>query len=277
MALDFVGNQAFYLALARGSAAPLASALRDFPAIPETASLGRFVRNHDELTLDKLSAGRARGGLRALRARSRVPALRPRAAPPAADDARRRPARDPDGVLARLLPPRHAGAVLRRGDRHGREPRDRGPLRRPRARCSGPTTAASPRRTSAAARWSRASGGPSASTSPTQRRDPGSLLNWFERLIRRRRECPELGFGTLTVLDTPDTVLAHRCDWEGATVVAVHELAGKPITLSLEIDDGVELVDLFESGTHPLPATLDLEPYAARWFRIRRDGIRLPP
>ena len=118
--------------------------------------------------------------------------------------------------------------------------------------------------------------GPRASTSPTAPR-PGSLLNWFERLIRRRRECPELGFGTLTVLDTPDTVLAHRCDWEGATVVAVHELAGKPITLSLEIDDGVELVDLFESGTHPLPATLDLEPYAARWFRIRRDGIRLPP
>ena len=35
----------------------------------------------------------------------------------------------------------------------------------------------------------------SGSTSPTQRRDPDSLLNWFERLIRRRRECPELGFG----------------------------------------------------------------------------------
>jgi maltose alpha-D-glucosyltransferase/alpha-amylase len=110
-----------------------------------------------------------------------------------------------------------------------------------------------------------------------QRRDPDSLLNWFERLIRRRRECPELGFGTLTVLDTPDTVLAHRCDWDSATIVAVHELAGKPVTIELGIDDGLELVDLFESGTHPLPATLDLEPYAARWFRIRRDGIRLPP
>ena len=55
MVLDFIGNQALYLALARGSAEPLARALRDFPAIPPTASLGRFVRNHDELTLDKLT------------------------------------------------------------------------------------------------------------------------------------------------------------------------------------------------------------------------------
>jgi len=62
----------------------------------------------------------------------------------------------------------------------------------------------------------------------TQRRDPGSLLNWFERLIRRRRECPELGFGTLELLDTgAPSVLAHRCDWEGSTIVAVHELAGR--------------------------------------------------
>jgi maltose alpha-D-glucosyltransferase/alpha-amylase len=55
MVLDFIGNQAMYLALARGEAEPLARALRDFPAIPPSASLGRFVRNHDELTLDKLT------------------------------------------------------------------------------------------------------------------------------------------------------------------------------------------------------------------------------
>src|SRR4051794_12204509 len=54
MALDFLGNQALYLSLARGEAEPLARVLREFPAIPKTASLGRFVRNHDELTLDKL-------------------------------------------------------------------------------------------------------------------------------------------------------------------------------------------------------------------------------
>ena len=72
-----------------------------------------------------------------------------------------------------------------------------------------------------------------------QRRDPHSLLNWFERLIRRRRECPEIGFGELTVLDAgAPSVLAHRCDWEGSTVVAVHELAGEPAEVRLPVEDG---------------------------------------
>ena len=39
------------------------------------------------------------------------------------------------------------------------------------------------------------------STSRDQRTDPESLLNWFERLIRLRKELPEIGWGTCTVLD----------------------------------------------------------------------------
>ena len=40
-------------------------------------------------------------------------------------------------------------------------------------------------------------------------------------------ECPELGFGR-GVLDTgAPSVFAHRCDWDGSTIVAVHELAGQ--------------------------------------------------
>jgi maltose alpha-D-glucosyltransferase/alpha-amylase len=120
--------------------------------------------------------------------------------------------------------------------------------------------------------------GPARINVATQRREPDSLLNWFERLIRRRRECPELGFGAMTVLDAgAESVLAHRCDWEGETIVAVHELSGRPVTARLAIDDGLTLVDLFGHGEHPTPAELELEPYAALWFRVRREGRRLPP
>ena len=50
---------------------------------------------------------------------------------------------------------------------------------------------------------------------------PDSLLNWMERLIRRRRECPELGWGRCTVLDAGHpAVLAHRADWDGSTILA---------------------------------------------------------
>src|SRR3712207_7882152 len=37
-----------------------------------------------------------------------------------------------------------------------------------------------------------------------QRRDERSLLNWMERLIRRRKECPELGWGRWTLIETPE-------------------------------------------------------------------------
>ncbi len=96
-----------------------------------------------------------------------------------------------------------------------------------------PTTAASRRRPSCGGRWSRASTGPQRVNVAAQRRDPDSLLNWFERLIRRRRECPELGFGTL---DGARDRRRRRCSRTAATgtarpIVAVHELGGKPVTV----------------------------------------------
>ena len=73
---------------------------------------------------------RAPGGVRRLRARRRTCRSTAGAAPPAAADARRGPAPDPDGLQPAVLAARHPGAVLRRGDRHGREPRRRGPAGR---------------------------------------------------------------------------------------------------------------------------------------------------
>ena len=51
-------------------------------------------------------------------------------------------------------------------------------------------------------------------------------------------------------------MLAHRCDWEGSTIVAVHELGGQAAEVPLPVDDGEALVDLFGDDEHALPATL---------------------
>ena len=114
-----------------------------------------------------------------------------------------------------------------------------------------------------------------------QRRDPQALLNWMERLIRRRRECPELGWGTWELLDSGEpAVFAHRADWDGSTVVAVHNLAGRDTDARLEFGENGTLIDLFEEDEHQLDGgavTLGLGPYDARWFRLRRPGQRLPP
>src|SRR5690606_1143797 len=55
MMFDFVSMQKMYLSLARQDAGPLADALRSRPPIPPDCQWATFVRNHDELTLDKLS------------------------------------------------------------------------------------------------------------------------------------------------------------------------------------------------------------------------------
>jgi hypothetical protein len=126
--------------------------------------------------------------------------------------------------------------------------------------------------------------GPAAVNVTRQRRDDGSLLNWFERLIRRRRECPEIGFGTLEMLDVgAASVFAHRCDWDGSTIVAVHELGGTEATVALALEepaDAEALVDLFSDEEHALDTgrlELELEPHGFRWLRVRRAGRRLPP
>jgi len=52
---SFIGNQAMYLSLVRGDARPMAKALRSLPDPPPGGQWASFVRNHDELSLDKLS------------------------------------------------------------------------------------------------------------------------------------------------------------------------------------------------------------------------------
>ncbi len=103
-----------------------------------------------------------------------------------------------------------------------------------------------------------------------QRHDPDSLLTWMRQLVGLYRECPELAWGDFQVLDAGDpTVFAHRADCDGGTVIAVHNLANREITVRIPAD-GV-LTDL-PTGAKLRPAKsgtkVDLAPYDCRWFRL---------
>jgi maltose alpha-D-glucosyltransferase/alpha-amylase len=115
-----------------------------------------------------------------------------------------------------------------------------------------------------------------------QRRDPESLLNWMERMIRRRRECPELGWGQVEILESGDpAVFAHRAVWDGSTIVAIHSLTAEPREVEIEVGaDATAAVDLFALEEHePRDGriTVALGRYGHRWLRIRRDGQRIAP
>ena len=62
-----------------------------------------------------------------------------------------------------------------------------------------------------------------------------SLLSWMQRLINVRRECPENGDGTLTLVDgegVPPEVLVHRVDGLDGSLLFLHNLCDDERTVA---------------------------------------------
>jgi glycosidase len=128
--------------------------------------------------------------------------------------------------------------------------------------------------------------GPAAVNVAAQRTDPASLLNWFERMIRRRRETTELALGQAVAVPTePVAVFAQRCTWQGSSVVTVHNLGPDPVEVDIPLgEDGDEAIigadDLLETAwveAVDRQLSLKLDGYGYRWLRPRREGDRRTP
>lgn len=112
-----------------------------------------------------------------------------------------------------------------------------------------------------------------------QRADRDSLLTWMQRLINVRRECPECGDGTLSLVDgegVPPEVLAHRIDGTDGSVLFLHNLSEAPQVVDVSrtsgLDDAGAPQELFADGrgkalAQPL-GEIDLPPYGYRWIRL---------
>jgi maltose alpha-D-glucosyltransferase/alpha-amylase len=103
------------------------------------------------------------------------------------------------------------------------------------------------------------------------------LLNWTERIVRIRKEIPEVGWGEFEVLPVRSpAVLAIRYDWRNNSVVFLHNLSDSPreVTFSTGVrgSEGQVLVNLL-SDNHSNAAKdgkhhLLLEAYGYRWYRV---------
>jgi maltose alpha-D-glucosyltransferase/alpha-amylase len=108
-----------------------------------------------------------------------------------------------------------------------------------------------------------------------QRRDPQSILNWTERVIRARKECPEISWGQYVVLRTSaPEVLAIRYDWRDTSLVTLHNFSSGKQTVTLKVDRAndallVEVFDAHHSRKHNDGAhRIRLDGYAWRWYRV---------
>jgi maltose alpha-D-glucosyltransferase/alpha-amylase len=113
-----------------------------------------------------------------------------------------------------------------------------------------------------------------------QQRDPDSLLNWFEHVIRTRKFCPEFGRGDWSVIETgAPGVFAHGATWRNASVIAIHNLARTPASVTIELGPFRKrlIVDLLgDRHYHPVETSthrIELEPYGFRWFRLSDEQL----
>jgi trehalose synthase len=286
MCLDFLLNQAMYLALARQDARPLIQMLRALPAIPSDDQWANFVRNHDELTLDKLSDAERQEVFAAFGPDPEMQifgrGLRRRLPPMLEGD----PARI--RLAYSLMFSLPGTPVLFYGEEIGMAENlaieGRMSVRAPMQWSDGPNGGFS---TAPHEKLRRpvveGDYGPSAINVSSQRRDPDSLLNWMERLIRRRKECPELGWGSWRLIETAEpALLAHRRDWEGRTVIVLHNLSAAPCRARLTIDDAEGwngVTDLLGMRDDPSlqgrKLEVELSGYGYCWLGARQAGQRI--
>ncbi len=281
MVFNFNVNQNMFLALSRKDATPLKEALRSLPQIDETNQWANFVRNHDELTLDKLAEDEIGEVFAAFGPDEKYQlygrGLR-RRLPTMLDGDPRRIA-----LAYSLMFSLPGTPTLFYGEEIGMSENldieDRYAVRAPMQWSAEPNAGFSNAPADALRRpvVTSETYGPWGTNVADQRRDPGSLLSWVERLMRQRRECPEIGWGEWRVLDVEEpSVLAHRCDWEGSAVLALHNLSEESRRVRLDEGDLEGLDDVFSDGEYAPPEAetpeVELEGYGYRWFRIRRSA-----
>jgi trehalose synthase len=283
MQFDFLAMQNLYLSLAREEPGPLVAALASRPNGSPDTQWANFVRNHDELTLDKLTDDERQEVFAAFGPEERMQVygrgLVRRLPPMLAGDPRR------VRMVYSLLFTLPGTPVLFYGEEIGMgenlEQQGRMAVRTPMQWNAGPNGGFS-----AAPPGKLRSGvvpggfGPQHVNVESQRRDPDSLLAFFQTLVRHYRNAPEFGWGAFEVIPQPAAaVLAHTLTMDDRCVIAVHNFGSEPATVSLPLggDGGARhLSDLLSGETLPIGeggvVELPLDGYGYRWLRVVADG-----
>jgi glycosidase len=283
MCFDFIGMQRMYLSLARGNAESLAEALRQRPQPPKDGHWATFVRNHDELTLDKLTDTQRQEVFQAFGPDPDMQlygrGLRRRLPTMLGGD------RDRIRMVYSLLFSLPGTPVLFYGEEIGMSENPdiagrmsvRTPMQWSDDRNGGFSTAP-PSRLAAVPPEGGAS--PTHVNASDQLNDQESLLHFIRRLAARYRISPEIGWGQIEILehDSP-AVLAHSVRADVGRMVALHNFSEEPARVLLTLADepeGTWLSDLFGPGGRALDergqVEFDLPGYGWTWARVARPG-----
>ena len=281
MMFNFQVNQHLFYALASADIGPLAAALKKTKKRPATAQWGTFLRNHDELDLARLTKQQRQVVFDAFAPKKEMQlydrGVRRRLATMLNGDRRRME------LAYSLLFTLPGTPVIRYGDEIGMGD----DLSLPERNCARTPMQWSNEPRGGFTKSDRPflpviSGGPYGFehvNAATQRRHPESLLNWTERIIRMRKEVPEIGWGNFQIIPSRDSaVLIIRYDWRNNSVLFIHNFDSKPREISFsvglsgeDVESGRLLNLLSEDhsrGDREGRHRLVIEGYGYRWYRI---------
>jgi maltose alpha-D-glucosyltransferase / alpha-amylase len=277
MMLNFPVNQRLFYGLATGDLEPLTWALEQTRKRPANAQWVQFLRSHDELDLGRLSEEQRQKVFDAFGPEKRMQlynrGIRRRLAPMLGDDRRHLE------LAFSLLFSLPGTPMMQYGDEIGIGDN----LKLPERECARTPMQWTDERHGGFSRAKKVVRpviddpvyGYEVRNAAAQRRDKDSLLNWTERIIRMRKECPEISWGNFEVLRTnvPE-VLALRYDWRDTSLITMHNFsnAKQRVKLKPGCANGDVLVELFDGhhsnaqndGLHRIA----LNGYGWRWFRV---------
>jgi len=281
MMLNFPVNQRLFYALATGDIKPLVRALEATRERPPAAQWVNFLRSHDELDLGRLTDAQRQRVFAAFAPSKEMQlydrGIRRRLAPMLDNDRRRLE------LAFSLLFTLPGTPMLQYGDEIGLGDDlslpERESARTPMQWSPDPNGGFSTAKKTVRPVISDPIYGYQRVNVDMQRRDPESLLNWMERKIRMRRECPEISWGNWRILDVDAPgVLAMHYHRAGRSLLVLHNFTPKPRVVHLRPSDlrARRLVDLLalndseadEAGRH----TVRLQAYDYRWFRFREEA-----
>jgi len=276
MLFNFYVNQHVFYALASGETGPLARAIEETQSIPEYAQWASFLRNHDELDLGRLSNQQRHAVYEKFAPDKEMQlygrGIRRRLAPMLGN-------RQQLEMAYSLMFSLPGTPVLRYGDEIGMGDNldlvQRNAVRTPMQWSSEPQAGFSTATKTILPLISKGPYSYERVNVESQRVDLNSMLNWTERMIRLRKECPEFGWGDYQILPTSSShVLAIRYEWRKNSLVVLHNFHEKACSITVEIPgkEGRQLTNLLpgehseamSNGKHKIV----LEGYGYRWYRV---------
>jgi maltose alpha-D-glucosyltransferase / alpha-amylase len=282
MAFHFPLMPRIFMALRLEDVEPIVEIMRRTPPIPDTCQWALFLRNHDELTLEMVTADERDYMYLAYSQDPRMKlnvGIRRRLAP-LVDNSRRRME-----LLNSLLFSFPGTPVVYYGDEIGMGDNiylhDRNGVRTPMQ--WSPDRNAGFSRSDPARLYSAPISDPvygyQAVNVEAQLRDPSSLLHWMRNTIALRKLFKAFGRGTMELLPVKNRkVLAYvrRLDEDVLLCVANVSRFAQPAELDLSAFEGSVPVEMLGYTEFPrigkLPYFLTLAPYGFYWFELRKSG-----